>query len=157
MMQQINRPKDQLSAKLFTDVPPNTVMTLHSFGAMLQKMAGVTTPSEVLSNIHEPHLQWQRCHNWILDKLTTKQLRVNFETLSYYSIHMYSTSLHYGICTSWFPHSHLSVSAQTYSQFLKWSSINKLTHSVSDCHHDQSSLTFSLIYGQVKNLHVQVI
>ena len=124
---------------------------------MLQKMAGVTTPSEVLSNIHEPHLQWQRCHNWILDKLTTKQLRVNFETLSYYSIHMYSTSLHYGICTSWFPHSHLSVSAQTYSQFLKWSSINKLTHSVSDCHHDQSSLTFSLIYGQVKNLHVQDI
>jgi len=60
MMQQINRPKDQLSAKLLIDVPPSTVMTLHSFGAMLQRMAGVATPSEVnqeLSNIHEPHLQ----------------------------------------------------------------------------------------------------
>lgn len=47
MMQRIDRCNDQLSAKLLIDAPPNTVMTLHSFGAMLQRMAGVATPSEV--------------------------------------------------------------------------------------------------------------
>ena len=48
MMQRIDRFNDQLSAELLIDAaPPYTVMTLHSFGAMLQQMADITTPSLV--------------------------------------------------------------------------------------------------------------